>query len=199
MSAATPTGAELRARREALGLSPAEAAMLPAFDGDYNVGDIQSMELYTDAARLAYNWNVGSVLYAAALDAEEKRRVGSQVEPVPPEGVTVHRADVECVSLTAVVPVAGVEACTIVAENVELTRYALARWDYEQRQHAASDRQRKLDAVRAAEDAYNRAWQAHRNACEALTTARAHADDTLEVADGYKVALAAARKEAGLA
>lgn len=65
-----------------------------------------------------------------------------------------------------------------------LLEYAAALSRYRAAQHAASDKQRKLDAVRAAEEAHTRALHAERDA----TAAREATRKTLD----------AARREAGL-
>lgn len=129
----------------------------------------------------------------AILAALAKLAGESEADPMPepPEGVTVEDDSVYYDSGEG----AGwiVDLC---AEEAPALRFAADLAEWKQRQHARTERDRLLEAVRVAEEAYNHAWQAHRNACEALTTARAHADDTLDLADAYKQALDKAREEA---
>lgn len=121
------------------------------------------------------------------------------VEPVCPEGVTVERfGDGSCtVRLHSTVCFRieswkrGAEVHTDVVTKLNgqhwpawLARYAADLCEHMAAIHAASDKQRKLDAVKAANDA----WDAAR---------KAHSETSKRVNDAHE-ALSIARREAGL-
>lgn len=123
-----------------------------------------------------------------ALDAERE-----QAEPVCPEGVTVRRESVYIyvdraghVRADGSVSVVG-STC---ADRVAL-RYLLDLADYRARQHAEGDRQRKLDAVRAAEEALDAASHAEE-------AAHAAYNDAAKARYAAQSTLCNARREAGL-
>ena len=78
----TPTGAELRARRERLGWSRHDVTSRPEMraaahiNGDYLEDDIASMEAMSARDLLRW-WSTGAPAYAAALNAEEQRRAAA--------------------------------------------------------------------------------------------------------------------------
>lgn len=122
--------------------------------------------------------------YSAALDAAER----AQAEPVCPEGVTVAKDvrpnDAWLVAGTGVVAADGMVTINDFHRDRTALRYLVDLADYRARLHADGDRQRKLDAVRAAEEAYLKAEDERRRAEDA--------------ADQAARALGAARREAGL-
>lgn len=181
-----PTGAELRARREALGLSEEWAREWT--EANRRAHDIVSL---SGVERECWDIALPSsparrlrAAYAAALDAEEARRANA--EPVPPEGVTVaivnRKREVKlngvlcfcvdtwgvCDCHTDVVPVMSGQHWP-----ASLVRYAadLAEWCA----HAAGEKQRKLDAVRAAEKAYEAACAEESRTYHALHAAKREA------------------------
>lgn len=198
MTAATPTGAELRARRERLGLSVEDAADSMLVTA--HVDDIRYME-DEDARGLADAWPRSAAAYAAALAAEEARR--APAEPVPPEGVRLFREG-PCVrvysstdrrggSIARVDDDGTIRLCPMGDDGtpVEHIEYVAALSRYRAAQHAAGDRQRKLDAVKAAEDALEEARAAYRS----IEAARAKACADL---DRLRTAMFVARKEVDL-
>lgn len=123
--------------------------------------------------------------YSAALDAAER----AQAEPVCPEGVyTTERHDPSRGPET-VIRWSSEETELFVGyreteDDVKAARFYLELVTYRARQRAEGDRQRKLDAVKAAEEAYQRAQEEHRRAEDAV-------DQAARV-------VGAARREAGL-
>ena len=130
--------------------------------------------------------------YIAALEAEERAQAErGPVEPVCPEGVE-ERGVFGGIWLA----VRGRDAAFFVLDSGDvrseggrpispaLLEYAAALSRYRAAIHAASDKRRKLDAVRAADDA----WDAAR---------KAHSETSKRVNDAHE-ALVAARREAGL-
>jgi len=213
------TGAELKVWRERLGKD--EAWIEEALDrldliappgcgyGSERRRNAEGCSQYT-----ADTTAVIRTAYRAALEAEEARQAAerAQAEPVCPEGVDLFRS----VGHTWVRPSAhfsggigvmddGTMRESGLAEGyvgLSITpaclRYAADLSEYRARKHAEGDRQRKLDAVRAAEAAQREATTAYHaargvmndavNACNA-------ASSKLTAAAG---ALVAARREAGL-
>ena len=204
VTAATPTGAELRARRERLGLSEAwiEDALdetpipRPFEDGvvcGNGYGETRRLSAEGDGAYGYYEAQIAVLrtAYAAALTAEEQRRAAALLtEPVAPEGVTVRVVDrVSYVSnergLFATVWPS--EPCVSLEDEFATPRelrFAADLADYRAAQHAAGEQQRKIDAVRAAVDAFKEADATYSAALDARDTARK--------------ALANAKREAGL-
>lgn len=126
------------------------------------------------------------------------------VEPVCPEGVTtwlvMGTTGRTCVALSRLhnpVVVVEPDGCVISSAfdkapaSPALLEYAAALSRYRAAQHAASDRQRKLDAVKAAVAAEMAASNAKDAAWEAY-------DKTLAPLGAARAALIAARREAGL-
>lgn len=200
MSAATQTGAELRAWRERLGLSEAWArdnVPWPRPEGSYFVATIESGSWNTvDAGSTAAD---AIRAYAAALTAEEQRRAAAPLTepPMPPAGVTVRTVtDCKCTyvsinrgchdNLIATVWHSDARAVSIEDEYAtpEALRFVADLADYRAAQHAAGEQQRKLNAVRAAEEAFKEADATYSAALDARDTARK--------------ALNAAKREAGL-
>lgn len=201
------TGAELRAWRERLGKDEAWGAGVCAglvfacyheWPRESAAGS-ERRQAAEGEARWGYDQSEVSALrtaYHAALEAEERAQAErGPVEPVCPEGVwsdsypQPHYArfamvDQGCSGFTI-----GFDG-TIRPDEVSysytpaLLEYAAALSRYRAAIHAASDRQRTLDAVRAAEEARDAARRARDVAEDALTEAiKAHV---------------AARREAGL-
>ena len=125
--------------------------------------------------------------YRAALEAEDARQAAERgpVEPVCPEGV-----ETRGVFGGTWVAVRGQDAAFFVLDDGSVrtevgraTSPALLRYTADMVEHrSASDRQRKLDAVRAAEEAhrkakaeYDRATTEHNAAARALLDARREA------------------------
>ena len=208
------TGAELRAWRERLGKDEAWAAQICAeLSFAFYRGwprESKAGRERRDAAEGDAHWDYSQseadalrTAYAAALEAEEARQAAERgpVEPVCPEGVTVERVAGACfvvscggtrVSFTHDGKNVYANGCTASAAAL---RYAADLSEYRAAIHAASDRQRKLDAVKAAEEAQ---WAAER------AIAKIH-DDYHEALDAARVtsrqassALVTARREAGL-
>ena len=179
-------GAELRAWRERLGLTREDAsrAIGNALTRreSINAETVERLEgnrtFYGDPAPYV-------AAYRAALEAEEAR----QAEPVCPEGVyTTERHDPSRGPET-VIRWSSEETELFVGyreteDDVKAARFYLELVTYRARQRAEGDRQRKLDAVRAAEEAYLKAEDERRRAEDA--------------ADQAARALGAARREAGL-
>ena len=199
VSAATPTGAELRARRERLGLSrewARDSVQWPRPEGSYFVATIESGSWDTACATSTAADAIRA--YAAALTAEEQRRAAAPLtEPVAPEGVTVRTVtDCKCTyvsinrgchdNLIATVWHSDARAVSIEDEYAtpEALRFVADLADYRAAQHAAGEQQRKLNAVRAAEEAFKEADATYSAALDARDTARK--------------ALNAAKREAGL-
>lgn len=194
-------GAKLKARRLRLGKDEAwieaalDASPISRTDGTYGMRG----NGYGSARRIAAEGGDGDYYsdrqrgelikaYRAALEAEEARHAAerAQAEPVCPEGVTVRRESVYIyvdraghVRADGSVSVVG-STC---ADRVAL-RYLVDLADYRARLHAEGDRQRKLDAVRAAE--------------EAAKAAGAALQEASQKADAAYLALRTARREAGL-
>ena len=208
------TGAELRAWRERLGKDEAWACdvlrdvrgpgLMSGCPGERTVmgrlGLAEGDHAYTGRDRAPLR-----AAYSAALEAEEARQVAERgpVEPVCPEGVW--RGDEPhgwwYVSLpgTSAAPIAiedGGRICFTELAPTEgaspaLLRYAADLSEYRAAIHAASDRQRKLDAVRAAEVEHEAAHKAVEDTHAAYRDAEAAVGRTHS-------ALKAARREAGL-
>ena len=251
----TPTGTELRAQRERLGLSVTWAndfVAWPRKDNDpfYWVTSIESGAW--DRAAATSPAAVALASYADALTAEEQRRASALItaeqvarvfvhkdrlnmcvlggdwrakvpthvlsawdgddwdkrlaalqgwhrellaaeraaapltEPVAPDGVTVWGNYVVLRSDAVARRVLMVGPAGELAEGVTpgMLRYAADLADYRAAQHAAGEQQRKLDAVRAAEEAW-------KTACAEYRTAHERCNDA-------ELALANAKREAGL-
>ena len=196
VSAATPTGAELRAWRERLELSVEWAAKIISDAGlNRTAQDVANLEASCCIAR---DWFATAPVYAAALTAEEQRRSAAPLtEPVAPEGMTVRTVtDCKCTyvsinrgcrdDLIATVWHSDARAVSIEDEYAtpEALRFVADLADYRAAQHAAGEQQRKLNAVRAAEEAFKEADATYSAALDARDTARK--------------ALNAAKREAGL-
>lgn len=196
VSAATPTGAELRAWRERLELSVEWAAKIISDAGlNRTAQDVANLEASCCIAR---DWFATAPVYAAALTAEEQRRSAAPLtEPVAPAGVTVRTVtDCKCTyvsinrgchdNLIATVWHSDARAVSIEDEYAtpEALRFVADLADYRAAQHAAGEQQRKLNAVRAAEEAFKEADATYSAALDARDTARK--------------ALNAAKREAGL-
>ncbi len=211
------TGAELRAWRERLGKDEAWAAQICAeLSFAFYRGwprESKAGRERRDAAEGDAHWDYSQseadalrTAYAAALEAEEARQAAERgpVEPVCPEGVkswpgygqfsaeTYIGMDGTGFGLVSV-GAAGEVAITHQAGacSPTLLEYAAALSRYRATLHAASDRQRKLDAVRAAEEAHDAAHKATEDAYAAYREAEAAVGRTHS-------ALKAARREAGL-
>lgn len=205
------TGAEMKAWRERLGKDEAWVeGVLRAADIEYlGRGDKRSgseRREWIENSRGHYSERQTEQLrtaYREALEAEEARQAAERVqaEPVCPEGVAcwsgqgVYGGDARVGianngASVAVIIVRADGSMTTTTPSAPLTatpallRYAADLSDYRARKHAEGDRQRKLDAVRAAEDAWNEAR-------------KAHSETSKRVNDAHE-ALVAARREAGL-
>lgn len=194
---------ELRAWRERLGKDEEWAEdVLRAADIEYlGRGDKRSgseRREWIENSRGHYSERQTEQLrtaYRAALEAEEARQAAERgpVEPVCPEGVTVRRESCYIyvdraghVRADGSVSVGG-STC---ADRVAL-RYLVDLADYRARKHAEGDRQRKLDAVKAAEVQYDAAVRVVNKARDACAVAERAKD----VAHKEYVD---ARREAGL-
>lgn len=200
------TGAELRAWREKLDkdeawveelLDMTRAGEWPVSSGAGNgefrrrvcEGDVAIDRIhYSDGEQTIYR-----TAYRAALEAEEARQAAERgpVEPVCPEGVTVSRG-----STGSSIYLRDVFAATVnhdgTLENwgiprnpqhtADVVAFVAAFMRYTSALHA--DRQRKLDAVKVAEEAYAKAG-------DAVRAAERECDKASD-------ALVAARREAGL-
>lgn len=206
------TGAELRAWRERLGKDEAwvEATLAPLTGCGDNGRDLRRAA--EDGPRDALS--TLRTAYRAALEAEEARQAAEcgPVEPVCPEGVYAWNVGGDlCMhvqgarpgnSFLAVRPDGTIRASKAVGEippaSTELLEYAAALSRYRAAIHAASDRQRKLDAVRAAEEAH----KVTDAACDAARRSKRDAEDkyttAYEAAIKTARALDAALREAGL-
>lgn len=180
-------------------------------NGDYLEDDIASMEAMS-ARDLLLGWSTGAPAYAAALTAEEQRRAAAPLtEPVAPEGVTVRTVtDCRCTyvsinrgchdDLIATVWHSDARAVSIENEYAtpEALRFVADLADYRAAQHAAGEQQRKIDAVRAAEEVVDKA----RRVEDEAATDRCIADNNWETAKRALTtaldALKAAKREAGL-
>lgn len=202
MSAAKPTGAELRARRLELELSEAEAAELMS---DTEWGTSHAHAICDAEERTGACLDAFLAAYAAALDAEESRFAA---EPVPPEGVTTRVIDgggCTYVSINRgchedlIATVWHSDALAISIEDEyaspEALEYVAALSRHIAAQHAADDRARKLAAVKAAEEAVREMFRVHG---ELVTKQREAVGRSLAALNAAREALAAARKEAGL-
>lgn len=198
------TGSELRAWRERLGKDEAwargvlEEVNVPGLGHGRGYGDCRilverdGLDGYADNQRRLLR----AALVAALEDEARAQAERGPVEPVCPEGVT--RGDMldpddgspnmmGDLGLGWQVHVSDSGRIRLVdsgSASPALLEYAAALSRYRAAVHAASDRQRKLDAVRAAEEARDAARRARDVAEDALTEAiKAHV---------------AARREAGL-
>lgn len=193
------TGAELRAWRERLGKDEAWIGLRLAAIGNDGEGRRRFVEDGAAGIWDSYERVDFMEKYRAALEAEEARQAAerAQAEPVCPEGVTVRRESVYIyvdraghvrgsVRADGSVSVVG-STC---ADRVAL-RYLLDLADYRARQHAEGDRQRKLDAVRAAEEALDAASHAEE-------AAHAAYNDAAKARYAAQSTLCNARREAGL-
>lgn len=189
------TGAELRAWRERLGKDEAWIeGVLGATDVPANEHDdrMPGDGLFGVQRRSATEGNGGSysarqvdairTAYRAALEAEERAQAGRGPEPVCPEGVGVFQNGITWVRpSTHYVGGVGVrgdgtmQLAGSAAITAECLEYSAALSRHRAAVHAASDRQRKLDAVRAAEEARDRALAALDEAIRALLAARREA------------------------
>jgi len=213
------TGAELRAWRERLGKDEAWIhEILDAVDvasGSHN-GNGSTRRLMVELGHHEGSYDVHErealrTAYRAALEAEEARQVAERgpVEPVCPEGVTVERAcgrgpmlvfghrDYSGGNPSRIVVDDdgtiryGAEASKQHGLSAAQCRHAADLSEYRAAIHAASDRQRKLDAVKAAEAAERDAETAKEIAWQAY-------DATLAPLGAARDALRTARREAGL-
>ena len=209
MTAATPTGAELRARRERLGLSEAwiEDALdetpipRPFEDGvvcGNGYGETRRLSAEGDGAYGYYEAQIAVLrtAYAAALTAEEQRRAAALLtEPVAPEGVHTFERDLlgqpETVIRWSSENTELFVGYRETEDDVRAARYYLELVTHRAAQHAAGEQQRRIDAVRAAEEAL-------RVADELIVTTNRAFMDACDAGSRAAVALAAARKEAGL-
>ena len=142
-----------------------------------------------------------------------ERAAAQLTEPVAPEGVrveesacgscTVRLNDIVCFRVRSytVSGEAKTEIATVISGQhwpAWLARYAADLADYRAAQHAAGEQQRRIDAVRAAEDAVDKA----RRAEDEAASERCIADNNWETAKRALTtaldALAAAKREAGL-
>lgn len=187
------TGAELKAWRERLGKDEAWAAALleslPGAPASAEIGcgpgqgalRLHAAESVADG--YAYHAYLRKTLHAA-LEAEEARQAAerAQAEPVCPEGVTAWRGMGEATYIgTAKTPCAAMlvrddgtaRALSDMDIPCELLEYAAAVSRANKTKHAEGDRQRKLDAVRAAEEALEKAHASRSKAEEAVTSAAA--------------------------
>lgn len=211
-------GAKLKAWRERLGKDEAwieaalDASPISRTDGTYGMRGIG----YGSARRIAAEGGEGDYYsdrqrgelikaYRAALEAEEARQVAerAQAEPVCPEGVyTTERHDPSRGPET-VIRWSSEETELFVGyreteDDVKAARFYLELVTFRARKHADGDRQRKLDAVRAAENALEKAKDASRAAhaeMRRISNEMDHADVAVGAAHR---ALDAARREAGL-
>ena len=117
---------------------------------------------------------------AAALAAEEARR--APAEPVPPAGVTVENFGADIMvrrSDNTTVGYVNLDGWVIILHDrcadPATLEYVAALSRYRAAQHAAGDRQRKLDAVKAAEDAVAKAHDVLADTCLTLAAARKEA------------------------
>ena len=221
------TGAELRAWRERLGKDEAWAkGVLNAVSSDTlcPVGNVSARLVAAEKGHMGYSSHETAALrvaYRAALEAEEARQAAERgpAEPVCPEGVTTftngytwvrpagHHVGGIGVEANGAMKIAGAKACLAPGQaarhprtdtTVQCLRYAADLSEYRAAIHAASDKQRKLDAVKAAEEAHEKA-----NAAYAATIREhgktEHAMCLAQTAerDAWN-ALQAARQEAGL-
>ena len=202
VSAATPTGAELRAWRERLGLSEAwiEDALdetpipRPFEDGvvcGNGYGETRRLSAEGDGAYGYYEAQIAVLrtAYAAALTAEEQRRAAALLtEPVAPEGVHTFERDLlgqpETVIRWSSENTELFVGYRETEDDVRAARYYLELVTHRAAQHAAGEQQRRIDAVRAAEEAFKEADATYSAALDARDTARK--------------ALANAKREAGL-
>lgn len=202
MSAATQTGAELRAWRERLGLSEAwiEDALdetpipRPFEDGvvcGNGYGETRRLSAEGDGAYGYYEAQIAVLrtAYAAALTAEEQRRAAALLtEPVAPEGVHTFERDLlgqpETVIRWSSENTELFVGYRETEDDVRAARYYLELVTHRAAQHAAGEQQRRIDAVRAAEEAFKEADATYSAALDARDTARK--------------ALANAKREAGL-
>lgn len=222
------TGAELRAWRERLGKDEAwAAALLESLPGapasaEIGCGPGQGLIRLRAAESVADGYAYHAFLrktLRAALEAEEARQAAEcgPVEPVCPEGVRETLGIVRdgrantSIHLTATGGIVGSFAAVRIETDGRiftdasgqgcspaLLEYAAALSRYRAAIHAASDRQRKLDAVRAAEEAH----KVTDAACDAALAAACDAEDkyttAYEAAIKTARALDAALREAGL-
>jgi hypothetical protein len=198
------TGAELRAWRERLGKDEAwargvlEGVNVPGLGHGRGYGDCRilverdGLDGYADNQRRLLR----AALVAALEDEERAQAKRGPVEPVCPEGVT--RGDMldpddgspnmmGDLGLGWQVHVSDSGRIRLVdsgSASPALLEYAAALSRYRAALHAASDEQRKLDAVRATEEAHRKAWAEYDRA-------------TLEYNAAAR-ALLDARREAGL-
>lgn len=166
---------------------------------EYTSNCVECMEI-SSANGLSEWWPDGSRAYAAALDAEEKRRGGSQVEPVPPEGVTVVDNGTNLVvrrSCKTTIAHVGRDGRVMILHDrcadPDALEYVAALSRYRAAQHAAGDRARLEKALEEAALAESIAFRAHKDAEDAWDEARAALTAAREAAAAF-----AARKEAGL-
>lgn len=185
MSAGT-TGAELRARRERLGLSVEWAAKIISDAGlNRTAQHVANLEASCCIAR---DWFATAPIYAAALTAEEQRRSAAPLtEPVAPEGVVV-RSNNAVESHGTIVSQRGATDFAVVWDDggsprifganevsAEALEYVAALSRYRAAQHAAGEQQRKLNAVRAAEEALEKSRRAYDEAFRAREAAKREA------------------------
>lgn len=206
-----PTGAELRARREALGIGwtlyersgpdveESRLAAEPFKVGDwvrvkisgvvYRVGEVARP--FAPSDQNAYYRETpgsgdGQSWAASALERADPPEPEAPAEPVPPAGVTVrvleggrfsHISINRGCSDDLIATIWHGDALAISIEDAyatpEALEYVAALSRHIAAQHAASDRQRKLDAVREAEEA----WEAGVAALGELTLALEAARD----------------------
>lgn len=215
------TGAELRAWRERLGKDDAwGAALLESLPGapasaEIGCGPGQGGVRLHAAESVAFGYAYHAFLrktLRAALEAEEARQSAERgpVEPVCPEGVRLFPDgdDVYCYSWTSTrggriarVSADGTIRLYLIGDSgtpVEHVEYVAALSRFRAERLAASDKQRKLDAVRAAEAALESAQGALRTAHADMRSLCDRIDETDRAVADAKTALTAARREAGL-
>lgn len=208
------TGAELKAWRERLGKDEAwadrvlGAVYLPGLGTGYGDCRRPAIEKMSRAGEYGPEQTTALLTaYRAALKAEEARQAAerAQAEPVCPDGVTLHVCEDGRILVMVPYRTGGDAAVASVdpdgrgfalhhiapAWTPTILRYTADLIDHLARKHAEGDRQRKLDAVRAAHEAYDRA-------CLAKSEARRAAEDASKAASDAFEALNTARREAGL-
>lgn len=210
------TGAELRAWRERLGKDEAWIhEILDAVDvasGSHN-GNGSTRRLMVELGHHEGSYDVHErealrTAYRAALEADEARQAAERgpVEPVCPEGVKTWAGCGDGAgSANLTMAGQGFASLVVAADgsirtgqyapgvpvSPALLEYAAALSRYRAAVHAASDRQRKLDAVRAAEAEAERM-------IDARDTAHRRFLDADNLRAKAELALATARREAGL-
>lgn len=163
-------GAELKARREALGWSLEQAQTATRLVNSLCYPSALR-EIEESESPFSY-WNVTAVAYAGALADEEARRApASLVEPVAPSGV----ASVRWTGTTLHCEMSGL-FFAFVADNADVYEWVAKRIRYEQARGAA-----KAAAVETAQRAVDEA----RKAEEVAAQERCVAENNHEIAKGH--------------